>query len=118
MIKLEDIEETIAEYQGVKKPTINTCIGLAALYTVKNELFKKADNPNGALNLDSFGYSYQPPQIETTRQLVDIDSDSEFARVVNGRNADDVWAVIDELMTTISVTNPRLYNAVMRKLRE
>ncbi len=35
---------------------------------------------------------------------------------VRGRKLEDVWPIIDELMLTLQVIQPRLYNAVMAKI--
>lgn len=37
MIKLEDLEEAIAECQGQRNPNADTCIKLAAFYTIKRK---------------------------------------------------------------------------------
>ena len=107
MITLRDLESAIAECQGKRNPDAKTCMMLAALYTIKREMFgeeEKAEQP---------AYSYAPAPY---RNVIEIDSDSEFARAVDGRNADEVLPVIDELMSTLNVIQPRLYNAVMDKL--
>ena len=48
--------------------------------------------------------------------MIEINSDSEFARAVDGRDPQDVLPVLDELMDTLKVIQPRIYNAVMDKL--
>lgn len=45
-----------------------------------------------------------------------VGSESEFASKIQGMRYEDVIAVMDELMSTISILNPALYNGVMRKL--
>ncbi len=42
--------------------------------------------------------------------------ESDFLRAVAGIPAPDAWAVMDELMDTLQVVNPRTYDSVMRKL--
>ena len=111
MITEHDLEEAIAECQGRRDPDAQTCIMLAAFYTIKNELFPKrkefAEIPQ---------YSLAPPVTETAETVVNYDGGSEFARVINGRRAADVWAVIDELMEVIRLINPRLYNKTLDKI--
>lgn len=58
-------------------------------------------------------YSYAPAP---DRNRIEIDSDTEFARAIDGRDQQEVLPVLDELMDTLSVIQPRLYNAVMDKL--
>ena len=58
-------------------------------------------------------YSADPAPVGIT-----IESDSEFAETVNGRDPAEVWPVMDELMQTLSVVQPRLYGGVIRKLKD
>lgn len=58
-------------------------------------------------------YSYAPAP---DRNRIEIDSDTEFARAIDGREQSEVLPVMDELMSTLNVIQPRLYDAVMNKL--
>ena len=40
-----------------------------------------------------------------------------MATVVNGRNLEEFFAVMDELMSTLRIVNPPLYGGVMRKFQ-
>lgn len=42
--------------------------------------------------------------------------DSDFLRAVDGKDAGAAWSVMNELMETLRVVNPRAYDGVMRKL--
>lgn len=64
------------------------------------------------------GYSTEPPQAETSQQIVDIDSDSEFAQSANGKPVDKVFDVIQEIVDTLYYTNKPLYKAIIRRLNE
>ena len=100
-----DLDSAIAECQGKRDPDAKTCIMLAAFYTIRKEMFgeeKEAER-----------YSYAPAPVRNT---VDIDSDSEFARAVNGMDLDGFLSTMDELMRTLQIVQPRLYDAVMMKL--
>lgn len=105
MIRIEDLDTAIAECQGKRNPDAKTCIMLAAFYTIKREMFgeeKEAEH-----------YSYAPAPI---RNMIEIDSGSEFARAIDGRDQDEILPVLDELMGTLQIIQPRLYSAVMSKL--
>lgn len=104
MITKTDLEAAIAECLGKRDPDSRTCIMLAAFYTIKREMFGEEKQPE---------YSYAPAPVRNT---VQIDSESEFAKAVNGMDADTLFPVMDELMETLAVIQPRLYNAVMMKL--
>lgn len=45
-------------------------------------------------------------------------SDSEFMRLIVGKDWTYLLVILDELMDTVKILQPRLYDAVMRKLRE
>lgn len=107
MITKRDLEAAIAECQGKRNPDAKTCMMLAAFYTIKKEMYgeeKDVVQPE---------YSYAPAP---DRNGVYIESDSEFAKVVDGMDLDEFFLVIDELMSTIKIIQPRLYRAVMDKL--
>ena len=105
MIRLEDLDSAIAECQGKRNPDAKTCIMLAAFLTIKRELYGEEKN--------AVQYSYAPAP---DRNTIQIDSGSEFARAIDGRDADEILPIIDELMGTIAIMYPRLYSAVMMKL--
>lgn len=113
MITRQDLEAAIAECVGEREPNANTCIKLAAFYTIKRELFPDAaPEPHEALAQPQT-YSYSAPP--TT---VHISSDSEFAQAVEGLPSEDVWGIVDELVEAVMVSQPALYRAVMRRLEE
>jgi hypothetical protein len=112
VITLEDLQAAIAECLGVRNPTANTAIKLAAFYTIKNELFGKDEQlDEKSYRLDDYSYASQ------TENTITLDSGSEFSQVINGKSQAEVLDVIDELMQTLQVINPRLYAGVMRKLQ-
>ena len=112
LIYEKDLDEAIAVCQGERNPNANTCLKLAAYYTLKHELFGKPEH-----SLDDVSYSFAPAPVETVSQIIDYKSDTDFSQAINGRKADDIWPIIDEMMTTVQVMLPRLYDVVMRKLR-
>ena len=112
MITENDLAEAIAECQGQRNPTASTCIKLAAFYTIRRELFgegKEAIAPGG--------YSYDAPPTSTAESMIQNDSDSDFARAIDGRPQREVWPLMDEMMETIRMIHPKLYRAVMERLR-
>ena len=112
MITEKDLQEAIAECQGDRNPDSRTCIKLAAFYIIKDHLFPEGEK----VRADMPSYSFAPPpeEIETA---IDYSSDSEFGKAVEGRQASEVWPLIDELVTTIQVIMPRIYDSFMRKLQ-
>ena len=104
MITKKDLESAIAECQGRRNPDAKTCIMLAAFYTIKREMFEEEKKDE---------YSYAPAPVRNT---IEMNSDSEFARAVDGREIDEILPIIDELMDTLRILQPRLYDAVMMRL--
>ena len=100
------MQEAIAECQGNRNPDANTCIKLAAYFTILKTMYPKEQLPPEYLQLSSGAGS---PAIE-------YDSGTEFSNAVKGRTADEIMPVMDELMTAVKVLHPRLYNGVLDKL--
>ncbi len=101
MIREDELREAIASCEGEKNPNANTCYKLAAYYTIQDHLFERKQTE----------YSYAP-----SPNTIDYDSGSEFSEVINGRPMNEVLPILDELMDTIKLINPRLYAGVMRRL--
>lgn len=115
MIYEKDLDESIARYQGEVNPSIETCRKLAACLIVKRELFGEPERfPVVADN--ATGYSYAAGPVDTA-ETIHYDSGTDFSQVIDGRDPADIWPIIDELMSTVQVLMPRLYDGVMRKLQ-
>ena len=114
MITEHDLMEAIAECQGERNPNANTCIKLAAFYTIRNELFGKPEQLERAEISPSYSHAASPEPVENT---IDYISDTDFSRAIDGRDPADIWPLMDELMSTLQVLMPRLYDGVMRKLQ-
>ena len=104
MITRQDLVQAIAECKADRNPNANTCIKLAAFLTIQREMFGEEKNAE---------YSYAPAPV---RNMIEIDSESEFARAIDGRDQAEIMPVLDELMDTLQIVQPRLYNSVMNKL--
>ena len=110
MITEHDLQEAIAECEGQRNPTANTCMKLAAFYTIRDRMYPKTAAGTEAPVAEPVRYSY------SVDPGASYDSDTEFMDAVHGVSTDRLLAVMDEIMTTLSVLNPRLYAAAMRKL--
>ena len=106
MITERDLQEAIAECQGERNPTATTCIKLAAYFTIYDHLYPKAEAEPIPQNI------IQPV---SENEIPDY-GDSDFYRTIRGRHPAEVWAVMNELMDTIQIINPKLYDGVMRQL--
>lgn len=111
MITKQDLLEAIAECQGTRAPNANTAIKLAAFYTILDHLEDDAGHGANSLSV-CHDYSFSG----TGESVIRYDGATEFAKVIDGRRQEEVLPVMDELMTTLKVMHPRLYNGVMQKL--
>lgn len=109
MISEKDLQEAIAECQGIRNPNSSTCVKLAAYYIIKEHLY-------GKNTITEPGYSYAAPPVNTISHEYNYNSDTEFAKAIKGRPVEEILPVIDELMSTLNVINPRLYEGVMTKI--
>lgn len=110
MIKENDVREAIAEMQGERNPNAQTCIKLAAYYTILDHITEPKQETR-LMDYDPNSFSGVDPE------SINYEGDSDFATAIKGKSQSDVWPVIDELMTTLQVIHPRLYTGVMMKLR-
>lgn len=115
MITEKDLQEAIAECKGKRNPDSSTCIKLAAFLIIQEHLYGKPSESESVPALPAYSYAAPPEQVET---IIDYQSDTEFSAVIDGRRADDVWPVMEELMEVLRRTNKPLYNATIRKIQD
>ena len=115
MITEHDLQEAILECQGKRNPDANTCIKLAAFYTIMDHLFPDATKMIEPQPM----YSFSPePAVEETPTMIDYQSGTEFSRLIDGRDPAEIWPVVDDLVTAVQALHPRLYNSFIDQLRE
>lgn len=101
MIRENDLLEAIAECEGAKNPNANTCIKLSAYYTILENLYGKPQEKEEKKHVSS-------PKIAF--------SESEFSKITSTKGIENVFPVLDDLVQTISVLNPALYNSFINQL--
>jgi hypothetical protein len=94
LITRKDLLEAIEKCQGQKNPNANTCIKLAAYYTILDHT--PEDDP---------GYSYASKP-----------SNSEFMSIIKNKNVDEVIATMDDMMEELQTVAPKLYYETMERL--
>lgn len=93
---IEDLEMAPATFQNAEK--------LATFYTLYEHLYVRKEPLS---------------RVESIEEVVIGDyGDSEFFQAVMDKKADDVWMIIDELMETLKVMQPKLYQATIDKIKE
>ena len=93
---IDELEMSPATYQNAEK--------LATFYTLCDHLYVKKEPIN---------------RIESVREVtIDMYGDSDFLKAITDRNSQDVWMVMDELMSMLQVMQPKLYQATIDKIKE
>lgn len=108
MITEQDLRAAIAECQGARSPNANTCIKLAAYYTILKNMTE--DAPEEPVSALPAAYSYSAGDV--------VYSQSEFSEIVERKGIDRAFPIIDELMDALMVLNPSLYKSVLRKIED
>ena len=92
---IEELEASPATYQNAEK--------LATFYLIFDHLYVHTEPMN---------------RIESVREVtIDRYGDSEFLQAISDRKSEDVWMVLDELMTALQALNPRLYQATIDRIK-
>lgn len=104
MITKKELQSAIDEYK--KAPaTFANCEKLATYCILYDHLYSEKTD--------------ERPKVEKIKEVViETDGSSEFLQMIQGDDPKRIWAIMDELMTTIKVINPRLYDGVINKIEE
>ena len=62
--------------------------------------------------------SYSAPPIEQVETYIETNGGSEFLKAVDGRKADKVWKLIDELVEAVKILHPRMYTTFIDKVQD
>lgn len=101
MITERDLLEAIEETE--KKPdTYDKCCKLSVYTTLLNNLYGEIPTEKQYVS----------------ERVIDYDTGSDFSKSVTGKNADQVWRIIEELLDALSIQMPHLYNKFFEKMGE
>ena len=91
---IDELENSPSTYQNAEK--------LATFYLLYDHLYIKKEPVN---------------RIELAREVtIDRYGSSEFLEAISDKKAEDIWMVMDELMETLKMLQPRLYRATIEKI--
>ena len=62
--------------------------------------------------------SYSAPPMEQVETYIETNGDSEFLKAVDGRKADKIWKLIDELVEAVKILHPRMYTTFIDKVQD
>lgn len=116
MITEKEIEQAIKEC--LREPvTGNKRAVLADLIIIQDYLFGEPMQAHEAPQ-PTHMKSYSAPPIEQVETYIDTTGDSEFLKAVDGRKADKVWKLIDELVEAVKILHPRMYTTFIDKVQD
>lgn len=100
MFSRRELLDAIAECENNNPSTYPECAKLATFYTLYDHLYPEEKEPS-----------------ETVKEtLVGAYGETEFLQAVDGCDAENAWRTMDELMSTLKVMQPRMYNAILVKI--
>jgi len=93
---IDELENSPATYQNAEK--------LATFYLLYDHLYIQKE----------------PLQrIEPTREVtIDRYGDSDFLEAITDKKSEDIWRIMDELMATLEMLQPKLYRATIDQIKE
>ena len=62
--------------------------------------------------------SHSAPPTEQVEVYVEIEGDSEFLKAVDGRKAERVWRLMDELVEAVKILHPNMYSRFIEKIQD
>ena len=116
MITEKDVLNAIDEcMQG--PITGNKRAALAQLFIIHDHLFGEPTRAQEAPQPIPM-QPYSAPPTEQVETIVETNGDSEFLKAVDGRKADKVWKLIDELVEAVKILHPRMYTTFIDKVQD
>lgn len=101
MFKKNELLDAIDELEQ-NPATFQNCQKLATFYLLYDHLYGNS----------------RPDLVETRVSVMDNYGDSEFLQLISGADAQKVMTILDELMQTVKVLQPRLYDATLTMLND
>lgn len=116
MITEKEVAQAIEEC--MREPvTGNKRAVLADLIIIQDYLFGEPTRAQEAQHQVPM-QSYSAPPMEQVENYIQTSGDSEFLKAVDGRKADKVWKLIDELVEAVKILHPRMYTTFIDKVQD
>ena len=91
---------------------------LAAFYIIQDRLYPQQSDEASGYSFAQPSEAAKTPDFEWRDHTVGEYGDSDFLRTIAGRDAEQCWKVMDDLMNTLWAINPRLYAGTIRELNK
>lgn len=89
---------------------------LATLYAIRAEMHKP-EHPADEGIAPQYNRRYSAAVTTEQTHAIGNYGDSDFLQAVTSKAPADVWPILDDLMSSLQVMNPRTYSAVMLKIK-
>lgn len=109
MLERRELDERIAEIKNKRDQTVGEIRDLAAFIIARDDLGREEA-------VGSYGDA-APATAAIVETVIGEHGDSDFLQLIAGRDADHVWAVLDEAMETLRATEPRFYAGILRRIQ-
>lgn len=118
MITERDIDQAITECQAERDPNAWTSIRLASFLIIKAYLFGSAGQwPEDYATMPMIrGASFASAPQAPAPQVISYASGTEFSKKIDGKTADNIWPIMDELMSVMQTLEPQIYANVLREI--
>ena len=117
MITEKEVAQAIEEC--MQEPiTGNKRSDLADLIIIQDYLFGEPTREQEVPQMPIPMQSYSAPPMEQVEIYVETNGDSEFLKAVDGRKAERVWKLIDELVEAVKILHPRMYSTFIDKVQD
>jgi hypothetical protein len=113
VISKEELDQAIAEHESGGASYAN-CERLAWLYIVRDHM-KESHQDKPAEHHEHTEAPYNP---NAPSDHIKNDGNSDFLKAINGKDTKKVISVMDELMEALQIIQPRMYEAVLIKIKD
>lgn len=111
MLHKHELDEEIAALENQKNHKPSDLAYLGALYAVRDHAFGVAEP------VYDTQYSRTAEPV-TTSDTLERYGDSDFLIAIAGKAPADVWKALDRHMDNLHIVNPKMYEGVLRKMRQ
>ena len=113
MIQIEEIDRAIKEHENGANTYAN-CERLACLYIIRDHMKEGLQDKTA----EHQEHTKEPYKLNTPPDHIKYEENSGFLKAINGKDTKKVISVMDELMEALRIIQPRMYEAVLIKIKD
>lgn len=115
MLDKAEIRAAIAKLE-FEESSYSNYAKLANLYVIRDKM-QEEERADSGRYISRYSGAPAPSTVSVDPETVGEYGDSEFLLAVAGKDPAKAWTVVDELMDTLSLVNRKVYDSVMRKIK-